>query len=350
VSALQARPSVRALLERAVSRLAAAGVDTPRADAEWLLADLLGEDRRTSLWLRAPEPVTGEIAVAFERRLARRVAREPLQQIVGWTDFRGLRIRVTADVLVPRPETELLVEWALDSLPARSRGRRLAVDLGTGSGAIACALAYARPDIAVIAVDVSEAAARVARDNVRDLGLADRVWVAVADVGTAFRPLQADLVVANPPYLTGATLAALPPEIRDHEPRRALDGGPDGLDLVRRIVRAAPAMVGPGGRLWLEVGGEDQAAAVKRLLARAPGLWPSVVVGSDLTGRDRFIGAERAGRTTRRGRPVEARRDDGASSAGSARATCSGGSRPFGRASPGSEGAVEAPFDDFREV
>jgi release factor glutamine methyltransferase len=292
-----------------VSRLAAAGVDTPRADAEWLLADLLEEDSRTSLCLRAPESVTGAIAVAFERRLARRVAREPLQQIVGWSDFRGLRIRVTPDVLVPRPETELLVERALGSLPARSRRRRLALDLGTGSGAIACALAHARPDIDVIAVDVSEAAARVARDNVRDLGLADRVRVAVADLGAAFRPLQADLLVANPPYLTRAMLATLPPEIRDHEPRRALDGGPDGLDLGRRIVRAAPALVRPGGRLWLEVGGPDQAAAVRRLLARAPGLWSSVVVGTDLAGHDRFIGAERAGRgrATRRGRPLELR-------------------------------------------
>jgi release factor glutamine methyltransferase len=309
MSAPGAPPTVRGLLERAMSRLAAAGVDTPRADAEWLLADLLGDDSRTSLWLRAPELVSEDIAVAFERRLARRVAREPLQQIVGWTDFRGLRIRVTPDVLVPRPETELLVEWALRSLPAHSPRRPLAVDLGTGSGAIACALAHARPDIDVIAVDVSEVAARVARDNVRNLGLGDRVRVAVADLGAAFRPLQADLVVANPPYLTRATLAALPPEIRDHEPPGALDGGPDGLDLVRRIVRAAPTMVRPGGRLWLEVGGGDQAGAVQRLLARAPGLWPSVVVGSDLAGHDRFIGAERAGRgrATRPGNPLELR-------------------------------------------
>ena len=295
MSASGIRPTVRALLEEAVGRLTAAGVDTPRVDAEWLLADLLGGGGRAGLWLRAPESVSGGVVARFDARVERRVAREPLQQIVGWTEFRGLRIRVTPDVLVPRPETELLVERALTSLPAPSRCRRLAVDLGTGSGAVACALAQARPDLDVIAVDVSAAAARVARDNVADLGLGDRVRVVASDLGAALRPRPADLVVANPPYLTSVTVETLPPEIRDHEPRLALDGGADGLGLVRRIVRAAPGMLRPGGCLWLEVAGPDQAAAVQQWLAGAPGLWQKPVVGSDLAGHDRFVGAARAG-------------------------------------------------------
>jgi release factor glutamine methyltransferase len=305
VSASGTQPTVRALLEEAVRRLAAAGVDT-RADAEWLLADLLGEDSRTRLWLRAAERVSGDVVARFQAGLARRLARQPLQQILGWTEFHGLRIRVTRDVLVPRPETELLVEWALGSLPAPSRRRRLAVDIGTGSGAIACALARARPDLDVIAVDVSEAAARVARANLLDLGLGGQVRVTVGDLGAAFRPLQADLVVANPPYLTGATVDALPPEIREHEPRLALDGGADGLDLVRRVVEAAPAMLRPGGRLCVEIGGGDQAAAAQGLLGQAPGLWAGIVVGLDLAGHERFIGADRAGRRPagRRGGPL----------------------------------------------
>jgi release factor glutamine methyltransferase len=295
VSGPGARPTVRALLAEAVARLSAAGVDVPRADAEWLLADLLGVEGRASLWLRAAEPVAQEIAARFEARLARRAAREPLQHIVGWADFRGLQIRVTPDVLIPRPETELLVEWALGSLPA-GPGRRLAVDLGTGSGAIACALAQARPSLDVVAVDVSEAAGRVARNNVRRLGLGDRVRVVVGDLGAALRPLQADLVVANPPYLPGATVHACPPEVRVHEPRLALDGGADGLELVRRIVSAAPTLLGPGGRLWLETAGPEQVAAVQRWLERAPELWPHIMVRPDLTDCDRFIGAAWAGR------------------------------------------------------
>jgi release factor glutamine methyltransferase len=203
---------------------------------------------------------------------------------------------VTPDVLVPRPETELLVEWALGSLPAGPR-RQLAVDLGTGSGAIACALAQARPSLDVLAVDVSEAAGRVARDNVLRLGLGDRVRVVVGDLDAALRPRRADLVVANPPYLPSATVHACSPEVRVHEPRLALDGGPDGLELVRRIVSAAPTLLVPGGRLWLETAGPEQVAAVRRWLERAAPEWSDIRVRADLAGCLRFVGAAWAGVT-----------------------------------------------------
>ena len=192
-------PTRRAELAAAVELLSAAGIPTARVDAEWLLAAVLGVGRfqaQLDLDRTLPAPVATRYATAVRRR----ARREPLQQILGWEAFRGLRLRVTADVLVPRPETETLVEWALGLLPARRDGVRLrALDLGTGSGAIACALAAERGDVEVIASDVSQAAAVVARENARRLGLAGRVRVVVADLAGALGRARADLIVSNPP-------------------------------------------------------------------------------------------------------------------------------------------------------
>jgi release factor glutamine methyltransferase len=219
--------------------------------------------------------------------LGRRAAREPLQYLLGWEDFHGLRLAVGPGVLVPRPETEGLVQWALAVL-AGHPGPAIA-DVGTGSGAIACALARAIPAAEVLAVESAAEALAVASRNVRALGLSARVRLLAGDLFAPLGSLSAslDLVVANPPYLPSALIASLPPEVSRHEPRAALDGGPDGLGVIRRIVAGAPAVLKPDGWLLMEIG-EDQAGPVASLMA-AEG-FAGIRARRDLGGLERYIG------------------------------------------------------------
>ena len=253
--------ALRARLDAAAATLAAAGIATARVDAEWLLAGVL-DVGRFDAGLAADRALPADLAVRFEAAVQRRARREPLQRILGWEAFRGLRLRLTDDVLVPRPETEMLAEWALDLLPPPRAGvRPLAVDLGTGSGCVACALAGAR------------------------------VRVVVADLLEGVGAVGADLVTSNPPYLPSALVPGLEPEVSLHEPRAALDGGPDGLALIRRIVTTAQGALGPAGMLVLETGGGAQAASVADLL-RAAG-YRDVATRADLAGVDRFVAGKR---------------------------------------------------------
>lgn len=269
-------------LEAAVAALAAAGVEPARLEAEWLLAGVLGIGR-FDVYLALNREVDDRQVLAFDAAVRRRLAGEPMQQILGWESFRGLRIRVTRDVLVPRPETESLVEHALARLgPA---GRRV-VDVGTGTGCIAAAIADARPDAHVVAVDLSPAAARVARANVRGLGLDRRVSVVVGDLLDAIGT-GVDLIVANPPYITTAEWPTLPREVRDWEPRLALDGGDDGLAVIRRLVIDAARVLVAGGALVVETGGERHVDDVAARCA-AQG-FSDVAIEPDLTGTRRFV-------------------------------------------------------------
>jgi release factor glutamine methyltransferase len=274
-------------LDAATAMLRAAGVESAHVDAEWLLAGLLGVGRaavRLGLDRAVVEPVLERYADAVRRR----ARREPLQRILGWEEFRGLRVRLTDAVLVPRPETEALVEWALALLPPVSSGRRnLAVDLGTGSGCIACALAAERPDLDVIAIAASPAAAAIARENAIAHRLAPRVRVVAADVLDGVRDLGADLIVSNPPYLPTALVPDLQPEVRIHEPIGALDGGADGLALIRRIAAAARRCLRASGALVVETAGGAQAMAASALLREAG--FTGVANRADLAGVDRFV-------------------------------------------------------------
>lgn len=271
----------------AVAALEAAGIAPARPEAEWLLADVLGVGR-FDIYLALDRELSPAKADAYERAVARRAAGEPLQQIVGWESFCGLRIRVTPDVLVPRPETESLVEWALARLP---RGPRRVVDVGTGSGCIAAAIAHARPDVSVLAAELSPAAARVARENIAALGFAARVRVVVADVLTAVAPDGVDVVVANPPYLPDAMLPALPREIRNWEPRGAVLAGADGLRVLTRIVADAARVLVRDGSLLVETAGEAQVDAVAAMFERAG--YAEVAIRADLTGTRRFVAGRR---------------------------------------------------------
>jgi release factor glutamine methyltransferase len=257
-------PPLRDALEAAVTALTAAGCSTPRLDAEVLIADALGTDRAV-LHASPDLAIKGGDARVIGERVRRRVAREPVAYILGRRGFRNIELMVDQRVLIPRPETELLVEVALE-LPAGSRVH----DVGTGSGAVALALLDERPDLAISASDASPAAVEVARANAARLGLELEVSVEHGMPAGRF-----DLVVANLPYVREDEWDGLAPEIRLYEPREALVSGPDGLDAIRELCAAAPA----GTRLALEHA-PAQAAAVRALLRDARTLL-------DLAGRER---------------------------------------------------------------
>ena len=269
-------------LAAATATLARAGVDTPRADAEWLLAGLLGVGR-AGLALTLATELDVETARRYDSAVRRRAGREPLQRILGWEGFRGLRLRVTPEVMVPRPETETLVEWSLALVPAP----RVVVDVGTGSGCIGCAIAAERPAVRVVAVDRSPAAAAVADANVETLGFGNRVRVVVGDVLAPLGAVDADLIVANLPYLPTSLLGTLAPEVSRHDPVAALDGGVDGLDVIRRLIATAGARLADGGVLALETAGGTQTPVVVELM-RAAG-FTGVATRSDLPGIERFV-------------------------------------------------------------
>ncbi len=282
------RLTVAAVLEAAASRLRAAGLAQPRLEAEVLLAHLLGTDGRVRLWREPEAPVAREVEGELDELCRRRAAGEPSAYLTGQREFWSLPLAVDRRVLVPRPETEHLVETALARLPG---GAEPVVDFGTGSGCVALALASERPELRLIAVDRDPAALAVAGENARRLGLAGQVLLLRADGVAALGPgpcLQG--VVSNPPYVPAGSVARLQPEVREHEPRHALTPGPDGLELTRAIVADAASALIPGGLLALEVDPARRDEVVA-LLAQAG--WEGVQVTPDLEGRPRVVSALR---------------------------------------------------------
>lgn len=248
------------------------GCDSPRLDAELLLAHVLGVER-AQLVLRADEEVGPDDRTRYLALLTRRAKREPIAYILGRKDFRHLTLVVDPRVLIPRPETELLVEIGL-TVPA---GVRVA-DIGTGSGAIALALKHERPDLDVVGADVSPGSLSVARMNAQRLGLQVE-WIQSDLLGE----ITCDAVLANLPYIADDEL--LPPDVAHYEPRRALLGGPDGLDVVRRLVQQASAQ--PRIKLIALEVGHTQAAATAELLAQAG--FGAVERREDLAGHERVV-------------------------------------------------------------
>lgn len=271
---------------QAATRLAAAGIDTARLDAQVLLCHTLGVDRA---WLLAhPDtPLSAGQAATFADLVAARARRQPVAYLTGHREFYGLDFCVTPAVLVPRPETEHLVERAIAVARAwRARRHRWprTVEVGVGSGAIAVSLAHTLPNLMVTGIDVSPDALAVATANARRHHVAERVRLVEGDLLSPL-PGTADLVLANLPYIPSADLDGLAPEVHA-EPRLALDGGPDGLDIFRHLFAQTPSRVAPGGVLLLEIGA-GQGAALQALAAR---LNPAcVTVTPDLAGHDRLV-------------------------------------------------------------
>jgi release factor glutamine methyltransferase len=278
------------LLQWTQKHFAEKGIETARLDAECLLAFALGVDRMR-LYIDYEKPVSEEERATFRKLVRRRGAdRIPVAQIIGRKEFWSLDLRVTADVLTPRPDTETLVSAALGLLPDAQAPVRI-LDIGTGSGAVALALASERPRAQIVATDVSAAALAVARENAERCGALTRVELRQ---GALFEPVSGerfDLVVSNPPYLGEADRASLAPELA-HEPDGALFAGPQGLELLEPLVRQAPEALVPDGALAVEC---DPAQADRVAgWCREAGLL-SVTKHRDLAGRNRVVAARGGG-------------------------------------------------------
>ncbi len=255
--------------------------------AEILLSEAIGL-KGPRLHLEA-ERVVDETTVAVLRKNFLRLAQgEPIQYVVGHWPFHDIELKTDARALIPRPETEELVERILRS-PQWQTAEHV-VDIGTGTGAIILALAAAREKVApgmtrFTAIDLSEDALSLARENAEALGLSSRVTFCLGDGARSLAPNSCDIIVSNPPYITTADVDALPPLILDHEPRLALDGGADGLDILKQILLDATQALRSGGRLFFEIG-DEQGLSMRRLLDRAG--YTEVVIAKDFAGHDRY--------------------------------------------------------------
>ena len=269
------------------------GVSGTRLDAEHLLADTLGVPR-LELYLQHDRPLEASELVAFKPRLLRRARREPLQYILGRAAFREMDLAVDRRVLIPRPETELLAEEVLAWAAGRAAAGLRALDLGTGCGALALALATEGDFASVVATDISRDALEVASVNGEQYHDGAPVEFRA---GSLYDPVghdeRFDVIVSNPPYIPGTEMEGLEPEVRDWEPRRALDAGADGMQVLAPLIAGAPRHLAPGGLLALEVGA-DQAAAVARRIDDT-GAFARVRIVPDLAGRERMVLANRHG-------------------------------------------------------
>ncbi len=286
----RAAPTLREILAKSTSYLEDKGSPTARLDAELLLSEALGIDR-VQLYVNFDQPLVKEELDRCRELVRRRGRGEPVAYILGRAWFRDLELEVDPSVLVPRPETELLVEAALSFLESRSWQQPPAVlELGTGSGAVALAVAAAYPAAAVTATDVSREALALAERNARRAGVGGRVRLVESDLFAALDPgAPFDAVLANPPYIADHEWQELPGDVRRYEPAVALRGGADGLDCYRRLVPAAPRYLRPGGLLALEIGWR-QGDAVRGLL-RETGAFSGIEVRPDLAGHPRLVTA-----------------------------------------------------------
>ena len=264
-----------------------AGIDTARLETRWLLAHVAG-CQSADLIARGGDPVSDETISDFSDVIARRATREPLQHILGTTEFYGLDFLSDARALIPRPDSEIVVEAALARIP---EGQPVFVaDLGTGSGCLLSAILAHRPEASGEGVEASPEAAALARENLSRLGQSDRASIHDGPWSGWQKWNEADLIISNPPYIVSAEMAGLMPEVRDHDPAAALDGGADGLDAYREIVRLGATAMKPGAWLVFEIG-YDQRESVSGLLEMAG--FEAISCLNDLGGNDRAIVAQR---------------------------------------------------------
>ena len=266
-------------------------MDAPRLATEKLLAHVLGCER-IDLYTRFEQALPPDAIGRFRDLVRRRAAREPIQHLIGGTEFWSLAIQCDARALVPRPETELVVRAVLDA--AHDRTGPAVADIGTGTGCIAVAVAKELPEASVVASDVSADALVLAAENLKANDLAERVRLIEGDLAQPFlaEGLEGcfDIVASNPPYVTDADLETLDPEVRDHDPRLALAGGEDGLDVIRRLSEETPSLLKENGFLIMEIG-HDQAGPVRDLLAASG--WRVETTLPDGAGIERVVVAQR---------------------------------------------------------
>jgi release factor glutamine methyltransferase len=289
-----AASTLREIINKAAAKLHAAGIASARFDTEILLSHVANKDRA---WLitHMYDTLTDETTEAFESAVRRRIQREPLQYIVGKQEFWALDFVVTPDVLIPRPETELAVEWALAVVGPTNKHVTI-VDLCTGSGCIAVSLARALGKSRIFATDKSAKAISVARINASNHGVSDRVLFLEGDL---FQPLESldirsgvDIIVSNPPYVPSGDYHTLQPEVRDYEPAMALIAGPQGIEMHEKILKAAPDYLKPRGTLIMEMG-LGQANMLVEIM-RASDAYTTPAVHRDLAGIERVVIARKA--------------------------------------------------------
>jgi release factor glutamine methyltransferase len=275
--------SIADALKRASQELDHAGVAEARREAGSLLEYVIAKDR-TFLISHAEDLLSGEELKRFENAIERRAAGEPAQYITGTQDFFGRAFRVSADVLIPRPETELLVEAALEVMKPDS----VICDVGTGSGCIAITLLCERRDARAVAIDISEAALNVARQNAREHSVQERIDFVLSDCFSALTEDVSEfgLIVSNPPYVAAKALPGLQREVRNHEPLVALSPGEDGLSVIRRLLNDSPRFLHENGYLLMEIG-FDQGETVQQLVD--PNVWTLKEIRPDLQGIPRIV-------------------------------------------------------------
>jgi len=274
--------TIREVLDWTAKDFASRGIASARLDAELLVAKALGIDR-IGLYLDLSRPLDEIERGAIRSLVARRREREPVAYILGHRDFYGRRFLVTSDVLIPRPDTETLAEHALECIPKDVRCRVL--DVGTGSGVLAITIAAERPSAEVTATDISSAALEVASQNARRLEVADQIrfqCIDLLDSGEEY-----DVVVSNPPYVARRDMETLEVDVRQYEPRLALEAGEDGLDVVRALLTASAPVAQPGSQMLLEIGA-GQAPTVSEI-ARSGSAWEPVAVYPDLNRIERVV-------------------------------------------------------------
>ncbi len=265
------------------------GFSSPRLDAELLIAEALGVDR-IRLYLDFNKPLGDPERAAIRERVRRRATGEPVAYILGERGFWSLDLKVDPRALIPRPETELLVEQGL--LLLKQQESPLIVDVGTGSGCIALALAKEKPEAEIHAIDRSPEALVLAQENAKFLGL--ELKFHLGDLLKPLGDIQADLILSNPPYIPSAAIKGLMSDVREFEPHIALDGGEDGLELIRRLIQQAPPLLREGGALLMEIG-FDQGAAVLKIL-EADGRYVDLEIHRDHASHERVIQARRGER------------------------------------------------------
>jgi release factor glutamine methyltransferase len=280
-------PTFDQLIRSAAQRLREAGIENARQNATLLMLHAFG-DTRAALISAGASPVPKPVEAAFLAAVERRIAREPLQHIMGSTEFYGLEIRSDARALIPRPDSETVIEAGLSVTRPDDNG--LIADLGTGTGCLLAALLDQRPQARGIGVEASPAAASLARENIEALGLADRATVFEGSWTDWTGWAEAGLIVSNPPYIASGEIPGLAPEVRDHDPHAALDGGPDGLVAYREIIALAARSMKPGAWLVFEIG-HDQKEAVSGLLLGAD--FTGIGAAKDLGGNDRAVWAQK---------------------------------------------------------
>ena len=270
-------------VDQATENLKAAAIQEPRREAISLLELAIGRDR-TFIFAHPDHELTESEQDAFSVFVNRREAREPLQYIRGHQEFYGLDFIVTPDVLIPRPETEILVENAIEDL--RSKNNAEFCEVGVGSGCISVSILYQLPSAAAVGLDISEKALQITGKNAEKHGVGSRLTLLRSDVFDALTDRRFDMIVSNPPYVPRSDFETLQPEVRDFEPHAALTDGADGLSIIEKIVNGAPHFLRPGSGLLMEIG-FDQAATVRRLFD--PQVWSHLELIDDLQSIPRIV-------------------------------------------------------------